>query len=275
MADTIKNTGGIEQAARELLLQNKFGPNARMSQADFNDLQYARSLKAGGASDEAILKRSGWDLSGPYPSKRTNGVFTQKRNPGTFSRLGDIADHPSLFNLYPELRNLPVTGALQAFNDDRVLGTYNSPAAGLPAFMYLRPMHNSRFPRTVTSAWDNDPLAHETQHWIDDREGANKAWGLETDSLWTDMAQSVIHKAKTLPRELRILLRMQKEGDIEHSVEEEMAAMERYRSRPWEESAFKAEAIDDKPLRNSKVWPALLEDMRDDLTTSETVKPRR
>jgi hypothetical protein len=133
------------------------GPNAET--ADQNERQRALKLRAQGQSWNEIWKSTGWG-----PTVEGKWAFDISDHDATLNDRGDtvgeILNHPRLFEAYPNLRNIRFK--LQELAPDR-LGHYELPKSGQPPTIVINAALNNR-ERLET-------LLHELQHAIQFQEG--------------------------------------------------------------------------------------------------------
>jgi len=130
------------------------GRNAKT--ADLAALQRAEDMAAGGADNEAIRAATGW-FKGPDEKWRfeiPDNEAVAKRTDKFEGALGDLIDHPQLFNAYPDLPQMHATqGEILGSN-----GMYGKLADGRESI-------------ATGPANPRSTLLHEMQHAVQAREG--------------------------------------------------------------------------------------------------------
>ena len=188
-------------------------------------LAKAVTLESRGMTPEQIMKETGWFKS-PYDKKWrfeisdhdsaltdnwTNLAESQVLGDKTTSTLGDILNHPELFEAYPELKDVTVTkqrgfldfwGSMQGWFDSE------------KNLLNITP--NATDPHSV--------VLHEIQHWIQHREKFNSGGNQNTvltklspekiEKLFVEEISSLKSKIEEAVRDLPILKRFRKEVDL-------------------------------------------------------------
>lgn len=124
-------------------------------------LERAKEMLAGGTDKETVRQETGWfqgrDGKWRFEISDADMQLRYTRNIPSYSKLGDLIDHPKLFESYPDLRNVDVSFGITG----DALGSYVHEWDSI----------------TLSNKIKNDPkkildvLSHEIQHAIQDREG--------------------------------------------------------------------------------------------------------
>jgi hypothetical protein len=150
----------------------------------------AQALEAKGLKPEEIWPQTGnvkyvdnkWRQEIPDNEMKIKSEYDKERNyyhSGLYpdstwqnkpiANLGDMIEHPKLFEAYPEAKNIDVTQPGKMFSGDAYSGAYFSPAQeGIPNRIGL--YEDRRFDPEVTKS----SLLHEIKHFIQEKENMTK-----------------------------------------------------------------------------------------------------
>lgn len=147
------------------------GPNGDMSALEKKRLREAKQMAEQGMNPDTIRTATGW-FKGPYDGKWRNEItdkyakwrqpFEKLEESKLFAstqmeyKLGDVLDHPQLYQMYPTARELKVVKR-----------------AGFMDFGGLQGSFDGNQTIQITP-YAKDPLStllHEVQHWVQEQEG--------------------------------------------------------------------------------------------------------
>ena len=128
---------------------------------DRSALEEAMSLDTEGVDNEEIRKRTGWfrGMDGKWRFEFDDSVMSLKPEWKTARYLGQLIDHPNLFNHYPALKYVPVKF------DENETGAYYNIAPGDYFLLLGRSFLNGTDSKRLNT------IAHEVQHAIQMEEG--------------------------------------------------------------------------------------------------------
>lgn len=207
------------------------GPKSKT--ADLGKLDRARMLREHGTDAEAIRKDTGWsqfpDGNWRYEIDDSKSKYNANQEAKT---LGEVLDHPELYEAYPHMRDMPFNvkamAARGAYSDNAGIALGKSefdagPSIKTGASGYAK----ESGPRSV--------LAHEAQHAVQSHEG--NARGGNPTEFFSDIRRGQVDAESKLIKINAGLADASKAGDMNsynRLLDERQALVPLIQSDPWE-----------------------------------------